>query len=779
MDHDRASGEGVMPQEYVLVKQQLLEPFPAALSALNGTTKKVYLVPATLRPETMYGQTNVWVLPDGEYGAFEINDNEIFICTERSAINLSYQGFSHEFGKIKCLASFTGKDLMGAAVKAPLTKYDKIYVWPMFSVSTEKTTGVVTSVPSDSPDDFVAWRDVQQKQQLRDTFKLSAEQVTPFEVVPIINIPDLGDKAAENVVTRMKINGQGDRVKLDEAKEIVYKAGFYEGTLTVGPYAGEKVEKAKEKIRSELLASGQAIIYSEPEAAVVSRSGDNCVVALVDQWYLPYGEDEWRTVAEKCLSQMTTYDPETRAKMEAAFKWMHQWACSRTYGLGTKLPWDPSYLIESLSDSTIYMAYYTIAHLLQGGVMDGSKAGPAAIKPEQLTYEFFEHIFCDGPAPAVGVPAETLAKLKKEFAYWYPVDLRASGKDLIPNHLIFWVYNHVAIFPEKYWPKSVRTNGHLLRDKEKMSKSKGNFLILHDAVEMFSADGMRFALADAGDSLEDANFSEDTVNNAVLKLFAQYHWIVDTLKENAKLRAGAPSTFADKVFESKINKAIELTDKAYAEMVFHEAVKTGFYDLQAARDNYVTVCQAEGQEFNKELIERFIRVQVIMISPVTPHWSEHIWRNVLHEQGSVTKASWPTVGPIDNDLLKRNDYLMHTLHNFRLKLAAHMNPKKGAKPPAPTTASIYIADRYPEWQEKTLVLIRKLYNEQTKEFPANKEINDAVQADATLKAQAKKIMPFFNFIKEEVKSRGVEAMELTTTFSEKDVLQNNISYVCK
>jgi leucyl-tRNA synthetase len=84
---------------------------------------------------------------------------------------------------------------------------------------------------------------------------------------------------------------------------------------------------------------------------------------------------------------MTTYDPETRAKMEAAFKWMHQWACSRTYGLGTKLPWDPSYLIESLSDSTIYMAYYTIAHLLQGGVMDGSKAGPAAIKPEQLTYE--------------------------------------------------------------------------------------------------------------------------------------------------------------------------------------------------------------------------------------------------------------------------------------------------------------------------------------------------------------------------------------------------------
>ena len=41
----------------------------------------------------------------------------------------------------------------------------------------------------------------------------------------------------------------------------------------------------------------------------------------------------------------------------------------RTYGLGTRLPWDEDWLIESLSDSTIYMAYYTVAHILQGGSM--------------------------------------------------------------------------------------------------------------------------------------------------------------------------------------------------------------------------------------------------------------------------------------------------------------------------------------------------------------------------------------------------------------------------
>ena len=43
------------------------------------------------------------------------------------------------------------------------------------------------------------------------------------------------------------------------------------------------------------------------------------------------------------------------------------------------MPWDEAWLIESLSDSTIYMAFYTVVHLLQGDVT-GSKPGPLGIK---------------------------------------------------------------------------------------------------------------------------------------------------------------------------------------------------------------------------------------------------------------------------------------------------------------------------------------------------------------------------------------------------------------
>ena len=86
-DHDRAKGEGVAPQEYTGIKIQLLD-FPESLSAFSD--KKVFLLAATLRPETMYGQTNCFVKPDGEYGVYAMVNDEYFIVSERAARNLAF-----------------------------------------------------------------------------------------------------------------------------------------------------------------------------------------------------------------------------------------------------------------------------------------------------------------------------------------------------------------------------------------------------------------------------------------------------------------------------------------------------------------------------------------------------------------------------------------------------------------------------------------------------------------------------------------------------------------
>lgn len=155
-DHDRALGEGVQPQEYVLVKIEVVPPFPSKMGALAG--RRVFLAAATLRPQTMYGQTNAWVLPEGEYGAYEIDDTDVFIVTWRAALNLAYQKLSKVPEKLMCLVELNGDDLIGLPLRSPLSFNEIIYSLPIQTILTDKGTGFMTSVPSDSPGDFMACR---------------------------------------------------------------------------------------------------------------------------------------------------------------------------------------------------------------------------------------------------------------------------------------------------------------------------------------------------------------------------------------------------------------------------------------------------------------------------------------------------------------------------------------------------------------------------------------------------------------------------------------------
>jgi leucyl-tRNA synthetase len=221
------------------------------------------------------------------------------------------------------------------------------------------------------------------------------------------------------------------------------------------------------------------------------------------------------------------------------------------------------------------MAYYTLAHFLHSmltshsrsnlpltlytGSIDGSKPGLLPISHEQMTDEIWEYIFRDGPWPANStIPKEHVDTMKREFDYFYPFDIRSSGKDLIPNHLTFCVYNHAALFPEDKWPLSMRTNGHLMLNGQKMSKSKGNTLTMRQGIEKFGAGAMRLALADAGDGIEDANFDEKSANANILRLHTLIGWCEEMMQDLSKLRTGTRN-FHDRVFEHEVNELINVT----------------------------------------------------------------------------------------------------------------------------------------------------------------------------------------------------------------------------
>lgn len=784
-DHDRASGEGVGPQEYLLIKMAVYEEcLTGDLKKLKG--KKVFLAAATLRPETMYGQTNCWILPDGDYGAYELANGEVLVMCERAALNLSYQEKFKEEGKPKCLLTFKGQSLIGVALKSPRAALDKIYCLPMLTILMNKGTGVVTSVPSDSPDDFMALSDLKAKPALREKFGVKDEWVMPFEVVPCIHIEEFGDACAPKVCEELKIKSQNDRAKLDEAKHRTYLKGFTDGVMLLGNHKGKPVKEAKPLIRQEMIDDSTGVVYSEPERTVMSRSGGECVVALTDQWYLEYGEESWKARAEKCLENMNCYHEETRNAFQHTLGWLRQWACSRSFGLGTRMPWDDQYLIESLSDSTIYMAYYTIAHLLQGGDMFGN-ARPS-VEPSKMTDEVWDAIFLGTEKPAEDVfPRDLLDRMITEFNFWYPFDLRVSGKDLIQNHLSFSLYNHTAIWEdEKMWPRAFRTNGHLLLNNEKMSKSTGNFKTLKQAIEEFSADAMRFTLADAGDAVEDANYVEDTANAAILRLTKEIAWYEEQLLEieAGKLRTTAPNKFIDRVFNNAMNTAIAETQKHYENMMFREALKSGFYDLQSARDSYRLMSGDEGG-MHADLVKRFIEVQTLLLAPICPHTCEYIHGSLLKKEGTVTKAGFPVGDAEDASLTAANKYLNDLITNMRKGIAkCTAPPKKGPKgpPKKAVESTIVVASEFVGWRATCLGILSECYDAEKKELPPMPVILTKVKSselakDANFKNVMKMMMPFVKFKMDEAAVAGASALNTKIIFDEMGMLKENIDFI--
>ena len=448
------------------------------------------------------------------------------------------------------------------------------------------------------------------------------------------------------------------------------------------------------------------------------------MVAYIGQWFLNYGDQdpEWKGQVLDYIQSpdLNLYANETQNAFEGVLDWLNRWACARTYGLGSKVPWDPKFLVESLSDSTIYMAYYTIALYLHSDLF-GKKPGIFDIRPEQLTDETWDYIFArtdviDDTVKKSGIKQSHLETLRREFTYWYPLDLRVSGKDLIPNHLTFFCYNHVALFEKRLWPRSIRANGHLLLNNEKMSKSTGNFLTLSDAVQKFGADATRIALADAGDAVEDANFDESVANSSILRLYTLKEWCEEVMAEGADLRrSSGGDVFFDKLFENEMNSLVYEAYEHYAATNYKLALKSVFYDFIGTRDFYREATTLAGIGMQADLVARYVELQALMLTPIAPHWCDYIWQEVLKRPESIQMATWPTINKPSPSLSAAREYVRLTSSSITSAEAAQLKKKGKGKniaydPKLPKKLSIFAAASYPAWQQKYIDMVRDFEN---------------------------------------------------------------------
>ncbi len=608
----------------------------------------------TLRPETIFGITNLWVNPNVTYKKVTV-DNETWIISEECVRKIEF--FEKQ---VKVIGDIAGSEIIGQYA----INHDgrEIPILPADFVEPDMGTGLVMSVPAHAPKDYQALMDLKAKNH---------ELASKIKPIPIIVTEGYGEYPAKQICEKLRVSDQTDE-KLEEATKELYLKEFTDGKLNdkCGEFNNEKVQFGRDKIRVWLQENNTLEKFPVLENSPVHcRCGAECVVKILNnQWFLNYGDEEWKELARNCFDEMHILPSNLRTEFKEVIEWLHERACARQQGLGTKLPWDKDWIVESLSDSVIYMAYYTISRFVNDGT----------VTPENLTRELFDYILLDKGDEKLAVSSSKLSEdiidlMKKEFQYFYPVDSRHSGRDLVQNHLSFFVLNHVAIFEKKLWPQEIVVNGSVMMDGVKMSKSMGNIIPLRTAIRDHGADPIRLVIISSAELLQDVDFNIESVYGIQNKLES-------LLEEFSRLKNEPISELQaeDRWILSKSQSMIVQVTESLEKMRLREALHDILFTFESDLSWYSKRVEAKGREDVSGILYKVNSVRVAMLSPFAPHISEEMWEK-LGNDSQVSKSSWPihSKDEVDATAIQSEELLKQTIDDIaNILKVTKITPKK-------------------------------------------------------------------------------------------------------
>jgi len=611
----------------------------------------------TSRPETVFGATAIMINPESKY-VIAIKDNRKWVVSKEAYDRLKYQV------TFRGVEEIDKAKLLSASPMNPVTR-EKLKVIESKYVEPKVGTGVVMAVPAHEPLHFLRY--LEEGEEIRPRIVIISSE---YKGIP-----------AEEVVS---LAGTKNPSELKDYIETLYRTEYYKGVMAsdledhVPDYlkqfvkeeiSGRPVKDARDKV-IELLKKINAhdTIYEISNAPVYCRCGAEIVVKVIpSQLFINYEDPAWKSIALKSLDKIRFVPKDVRSDFEKVIFSMGKRACSRSRGLGARIPWDESQIVDSLSDSTIYTAFYTISHLLPKD-------------SERLDDDFWNYVLLgEGDksfiAKKTGISEELLTKMREEFEYWYPVDSRHSGRDLVRNHLPYYIYNHVAIFGEKYLPRLIVVNGFVRVGGKKMSKSFGNVYPLEKAMDEYGPDPVRLALATSSEISEDVDFRQDVLNSVYLQLKKIY----DVVSRVGSISTDNAMREEDLWFSSIVSFKIREVNRLMDSLEFRKAYNIILYELYDLFRDYIEIRERP----NKDVLAKFVDAWIKLLSPGAPFTAEELWH--LYHSSLVAKESFPSGDEftVNTSALLRFEYVRFVI-SYVKQLEEEVNKK-------PEKIVIYVA----------------------------------------------------------------------------------------
>lgn len=605
---DISKGGNAETQEYTLLKFKCGD---------------VFLVAATLRPETVYGQVNFWVNPEVEYVKMK-KGSETWIVSPQAAEKLSYQ-----MDDISVIGKIHGKEMIGWMCQAPMIRRS-VPVFPASFCDPAVGTGLVTSVPSDAPDDWISLRDVKNDNELINRYPgLTREMIDNAHPISIISMEGYGDFPAKDVIEQMGIERSGDP-RLVEAKKQVYKDGYHMGRMKeiCGPFAGMRVEEAKDKMKQAMIDSGEAELFHDLSEEVICRCGLPVMIRRVDdQWFINYADESLTKTTQDHCRTMNIVPSEYSSNVQGVLSWFRERACVRQgKWLGTKFPFDQRWTIEAISDSTLYPVYYVISHYANEG----------RIQPEQMNEAMFDLVMLGKGDPkevskSTGISEDILKQMRNDIEYWYPLDLNLGGKEHMTVHFPTFLFNHVAIMPREDWPKGIMVHWYITGKKGKISKSKGGAQPIPGAAEKFGVDALRLYYAHVASPFADVEWDEDIIVSYRQRIDRIYGFI-EELKNAGSNKA---EEGIDRWLVSRMNTHIRTMREAMDCYDLRQSASISYFEILNDMRWYV---RRGGS--NSAVIRDVLSIWIRSMCPMTPHTAEELWE-LCGFEGLASSADYP------------------------------------------------------------------------------------------------------------------------------------------
>ncbi len=667
-------------------------------TVLKFTLKDGTILPAaTLRPETIFGVTNMWVNPTVEYHFVKVN-NETWICSEECIKKLSYQQDLVQPLK----KTIKGKDLIGKTCIVPEINREVPILAGMFA-DPAVATGIVMSVPAHAPYDWIAL----------------VESKAPIEAIKIIDVKGFGNNPAKEACDQLGIKTQTETDKLNEATDLVYKKEFHTGVLNerCGKYAGIKISEIKDTVKNDLIQRNLATTLKEFSEAVICRCKEKVMIKQIpDQWFIKYSDEVLTQESKDAVTAMNIYPQEYKDELPKILDWFGDRAAIRRGSwLGTEFPYKKDWIIEPISDSTLYPAYYVISPYVN----------QKKISIKEMTDEFFDYVFL-----GIGSPKhETWKSIKSDFDYWYPVDINLGGKEHKTVHFPVYIMNHVAIMPEQKRPQGIFVHWWVTqKGKEKISKSKGGAEPIVEAAVTYGVDAMRLYYLHIGSPFVDIEWDPETVlkyKNRVIniwKLIQQVSSLSDKKQENL-----------DNWLKSMLQRHVQKILDAFGTWDLRVASNEIFFEIQKDLQWYL---KRGGSD--KQLLTHYVHTWIILMTPITPHLAEELWTAQGYDQ-FVSNETYPEFKPQDiSEKDEIGEYLLTRVIEDvnEIVKVTKMNPKK---------ICIYTS---PTWKQN--IYSKALEQSAQKTFNVGQLIKETM-ADPRMKPLGQQVSQFVAKIAPEVK----------------------------